>query len=435
VAIERVLVVGSGGREHALAWRISRDPGAPRVWAAPGNDGVAGVATRVPARELDSYALLSACRENAIDLAVIGPEAPLAAGVADAMRAGGVRVFGPSREAARVESSKWFAKEIMTRAGIPTARAESFTGVAEAHAALGRYGPPWVVKADGLAAGKGVLVTRDRMAAEAFVIGCLGGEAFGESGRRVVLEEFLEGEEASVMAVCDGRRALVLPAARDYKRARDGDLGPNTGGMGAFAPTPAVDAALETVVSERIVDPLLETLDRSGTPYRGLLYVGLMLTADGPRVIEFNARFGDPETQVVLPLVGGSLADLLASAADGTLNPSAVTREKGSAVAVALVDEGYPEAPRGGGEIAGLEALSSSDDTWVFHAGIAREGRAWRVRGGRAAYVVARADRADAARARAYAAIGRLGGTGWRCRADIGLAAGGIAARTAGAGA
>jgi phosphoribosylamine--glycine ligase len=285
-----------------------------------------------------------------------------------------------------------------------------------------------VIKADGLAAGKGVRVTGERAEAERFLAACLEAGRFGESGRRVVLEEFLEGEEASVIAVCDGERFLLLPAARDYKRAAAGDRGPNTGGMGAYAPAGRVDGALEELVSARVVAPVLAALRARGAPFRGALYCGLMLGPEGPKVVEFNVRLGDPESQVVLPLVEGDWLALLESAARGKLEEGAVWRAKGSTVAVALVDEGYPEAPAGGGWIGGLDALETEPDLLVFHAATRRgPGDRWEVTGGRAAWVVARAPGREAARARAYAAIANLSGAGWRCRGDIAGAAPGIA--------
>jgi len=414
----RILVLGSGGREHALAWRLARDAHAPRVWVAPGNDGMEPAFERLAIGESDAPALLEAVRTLGIDLVVIGPEAPLAAGVSDVLVAAGVRVFGASQAAARLESSKWFAKQVMLAAGVPTARAEVFEDVAPALAALAAFGPTWVIKADGLAAGKGVLVTADRGEAEAFVRACLESGRFGAGGSRVVLEEFLTGEEASVIAICDGERSVLLPAARDHKRAQDGDHGPNTGGMGAFAPTPAISPELEAEVSHRIVVPVLRAMAAQGTPYRGALYCGLMLAADGPRVIEFNARFGDPETQCIVPLVTGSFSSLLASAADGALDRATTGRAEAAAVSIALVDEGYPGTLLGNGEIIGLDALAAKG-LLVFHAGTRRDGARFRVQGGRAAYVGAVADSIEAARMRAYEGIASLSGTGWRVRHDI----------------
>jgi phosphoribosylamine--glycine ligase len=305
----------------------------------------------------------------------------------------------------------------MREAGVPTAGAERCEDLAAVRAALARFGAPHVVKADGLAAGKGVLVTSDAAEAERFARGCLEGGAFGESGSRVVIEEFLAGEEASVIAVCDGRRFALLPAARDYKRAGDGDRGPNTGGMGAYAPTPAVTPAVEAEVGERVVAPVLRTMAARGTPYRGALYCGLMLSPAGVRVVEFNARFGDPETQSIVPLVTGSLAHLLAGAARGALEDGTTGRAGGGAVTLALVDEGYPAAVRGGGAIEGLDALAARDVA-VFHAGTRLEDGRWVVRGGRAAYLTAARESVEAARAAVYAARATLSGTGWRCRGD-----------------
>ena len=414
----RILVLGSGGREHALAWRLARDPDAPEVVVAPGNDGMSQRFRCVSVDANDPVAVVDLVRREAPSLVVVGPEAPLAAGVSDALRAAGCAVSGASRAAARLESSKWFAKELMREAGVPTPAAAQFTELAPALAGLALHGPPWVVKADGLAAGKGVLVTSSRGEAEAFLRACLSGDRFGDSGRRVLLESHASGEEASVVAVSDGERHVLLPAARDHKRAFDGDRGPNTGGMGAYAPTPAVTPELEHVVSARIITPVLRALHGRGTPYRGALYAGLMLTAAGPQVIEFNARFGDPETQSMLPLLEGSLGLLLASAERGSLEPRAVTRAPAAAVTVALVDEGYPDSVKGGGTIRGLDDVERSG-VLVFHAGTRREGDGWRVSGGRAAYLTATADTLEAARARVDAARARLSGSGWRCRTDI----------------
>jgi phosphoribosylamine--glycine ligase len=432
----RILIVGGGGREHALAWRLARDPDVERILVAPGNDGIARVFLCRPIAESDHAALLELCRAERVTLAVIGPEAPLAAGLADRLAAGGVRVFGPSAAAARLEASKWTAKQLMESCGVPTARARLCGTRAEAAAALDSFAPPWVVKADGLASGKGVRVTGDRAEADAFIGACLEEARFGAAGQRVVIEEFLRGEEASLMAVCDGERFLLLPSARDHKRSEDGDRGPNTGGMGAYAPAPRVDAALEATIGRAIVRPVLEAMAARGTPYRGVLYVGLMLTSEGPKVVEFNCRFGDPETQVVLPLLGGSLARLLDGAAAGRLDPSAVSREPGVAVSVAIVDEGYPETTTGGGTLDGLEGLMAREDIVIFHAGTAFIDGRWRVRGGRALHIAARGSSLGEARARVYAAVDALRGTGWRCRRDIAAAgiSGDAAAAAVGAG-
>ena len=422
MAAKRILVVGAGGREHALAWRLARDPERPDVLVSPGNDGIAQSFPCIPCDLSDPSGVIALAREHSVDLAVIGPEAPLADGLSDALAAAGLLAFGPSRAAARLEASKAFAKEILREAGVPTAQGEAFTDPADAKRALARFGPPYVIKADGLAAGKGVLVTSDRAEAEGFLADCLEHHRFGAAGRRVLIERFLEGEEASVMAVCDGERFVVLPPARDYKRALDGDRGPNTGGMGAVAPAAAVSAALEAEIGRRIVRPVLEAMARRGAPFRGVLYCGLMIERGEPRVLEFNVRFGDPETQVVMPMLEGSLGRLLESTARGAIDPGAVKRASGAAVAVALVDRDYPEAVSGEGVIAGLEEAERRSSVTVFHAGTARADGSWRVRGGRAAHVMAHDADAAAARVRVYSAIAGLGGHGWRFRSDIAAA-------------
>ena len=421
---DRILVLGSGGREHALAWRLARDPERPEILVAPGNDGMGRSFRRIALEATDPAAVVDAARHERVTLVVVGPEAPLAAGVADALDAARIPVSGASRAAARLETSKWFAKEILREAGVPTPAAEAFTDVPSALAAIGRAAPPWVVKADGLAAGKGVLVTSSRPECEAFVHECLEGGRFGGSGRRVLLETHVSGEEASVVAICDGERHVLLPPARDYKRALDDDRGPNTGGMGSYAPTPAVSEAVERALSARVFTPVLRALSQRGTPYRGALYAGLMLTAAGANdagfnLIEFNARFGDPETQSTLPLLEGSLSTLLASAARGQLEPQAVSRARDrAAVTLALVDEGYPDQVRGGGILRGLDDVERNG-VLVFHAGTRHEGGDWVVRGGRAAYLTATADTLEGARAAVLAARARITGHGWRSRSDV----------------
>ncbi len=424
----RILVLGAGGREHALAWRLARDPEQPEILVAPGNEGIARAFRCLALALDDARAVVEEARREAVTLVVVGPEAPLAAGVADALAAAGIPVSGAAREPARLESSKWFAKQVMLEAGVPTAAAEAYETLSPALAALARFGPRWVVKADGLAAGKGVLVSDSYAEAESFVRECLEGGRFGGGGRRVVLERFLAGEEASVIAVCDGHRHVLLPAARDYKRAHDGDRGPNTGGMGAYAPTPTVTAAIEREVSERVITPVLRALAARGTPYRGALYAGVMLGNDGLWVVEFNARFGDPETQSILPLLEGSLGTLLADAARGELEPSAIRRGAGAAVTLALVDAGYPNDVRGGGVLRGLDAVERQG-LLVFHAGTRRESGEWVVRGGRAAYLTATGASVEEARQRVQAAREELSGEGWRCRTDIARSVEGMAKR------
>jgi phosphoribosylamine--glycine ligase len=420
----RILVVGSGGREHALAWRLAQDAEVSEVIVTPGNDGMGRSFRRLEIPDTDGAALVKAAEAEKIQLVVVGPDAALAAGVADAFDAARIPVYGPTRSAAKLEWSKWFAKELMTQVGIPTARASRFDRLDDARQALASFGPPWVIKVDGLAAGKGVLVSRDREQVLDFLSGCLEGGRFGESGKTVLMEEHLEGEEVSVMAVCDGRGYVLLASARDYKRSREADQGPNTGGMGAYAP--AVEGAVAEQAGRRIVQPLLTAMSRRGAPFRGTLYTGLMITGQGPKVLEINARFGDPETQAVMPLVEGSFARLLASAARGDLESQTITTRAAHTVVIALVDESYPDAVRGGGVLAGLDRAAEQHGVTIFHAGTRWEDGEWRVRGGRAAYVAASGATRDEARDKAYASIADMGGEGWRYRTDI--AADGVSA-------
>ncbi len=422
----RILVVGSGGREHALAWRLSRDPEVSGVLVAPGSDGAAESFRRVAAS--DPASILETCRRESVDLVVIGPEAPLAAGWADTLGDAGVVTYGPGADGARIESSKWFAKEIMRSAGVPTAAAELHQSLETALADLRRREPPYVIKADGLASGKGVLVTSDRAEAESFLGDCLVGSRFGASGRKALIEDYVDGSEASVMAICSGERHVMLPVARDFKRADGGDRGPNTGGMGAYAPM-EIDSSVEEEIGTRILAPVLEALAARGTPYRGTLYAGLMLGPRGVSVLEFNCRFGDPETQVVLPLISGSLARLLEAAAKGDRELPAVEPTGEAAVSVAIVDEAYPAESRGGGPLEGLDLLAHDPRAVVFHAAAIRDGRGWRVRGGRAVHVTAVGKDLVEARREVDRAIDSLGGSGWRCRRDI---AGTAVSRTSG---
>jgi phosphoribosylamine--glycine ligase len=420
----KILVVGGGAREHALAWRLSHD--GHDVLAAPGNPGIARVASLRPVAASDTPDLVALAQDEAVDLVVVGPEAPLAAGLADALLAGGVRVFGPSAAAARLESSKAFAKEIMAEARIPTAQARVATTVEQAMAAAKELGFPVVLKADGLAAGKGVLVAQDKDEAHAFAASCLESARFGHAGSRLVVEEFLAGEETSLFFLSDGERVRRFVAARDFKRLFDGDRGPNTGGMGAFAPAP-LDAHTARAAEEKIALPALAALAARGTPFQGLLYVGLMLTHDGPRVLEFNARFGDPETQVLLPLVEGDFGALLDECARGRLE-SPLRFAAGAAVGVVLASAGYPDAPRAGDEVKGLRewpapAREDEDACWCFHAGTKDEGGGRIVAtGGRTLTVVARAADKESARQRAYLGLDRLALSGGHARRDVAAA-------------
>ena len=407
----RVLVIGSGGREHALARALAADPAVTQLHAAPGNPGIAALADQHQLTATDPVAVADLAAWLRADLVVVGPEAPLVAGAADAVRAAGIRCFGPGQGAAMIEGSKSFAKDVMMAAGVPTAAARTCTTEAEVSAALDEFGPPFVVKADGLAAGKGVVVTSDRQAAL----------RHAAASGTVVVEEFLDGPEVSVFALTDGTTAVPLLPAQDYKRARDGDEGPNTGGMGAYAPLPWAPPGLADEVMAAVVTPALAELADRGTPFTGLLYTGLCLTSRGPRVIEFNARFGDPETQVVLDRLGTPLGGLLAAAAAGDLAavPAPAWRG-GAAVAVVVAAEGYPAAPAAGDVIEGVEAASAVPGAHVLHAGTAvgPDGRLTTA-GGRVLNVVGSGPDLAAARKVAYDAAGQIRIRGGWFRGDI----------------
>ncbi len=365
----KVLVLGAGGREHALVWKLRQESGVTGILCAPGNPGTASCARNVALDILSPQAVTDLVRAEGIDLTVVGPEQPLAAGVSDALRAAGAAVFGPSQAAARLETSKAFAKAFMDRHGVPTARARICTTPEDAEAAVAAFGAPVVVKADGLAAGKGVTVAPTTAEALEAVDAAMRQGAFGPAGATVVVEECLEGPEVSFFVLCDGERGVPLASAQDHKRAFDDDQGPNTGGMGALAPSPLVDDALVTQVMRTIVEPVLVGMRNEGTPFAGVLYCGLMLTADGPKVIEFNVRFGDPEAQVVLPILQGDLAPLLLAAANGHLPPTAQLRPAGACVGVVLASGGYPGAMSTGYAITGLEEAGALEGVAVFHAG------------------------------------------------------------------
>ncbi len=398
----RVCVVGSGGREHALADVLGRDA---EVVVTPGNPGIPG-SVAAPPHEIEA------------DLFVIGPEVPLVGGLADRLRERGGLVFGPGADGALLEGSKAWMKAVLCEAGVPTARYGAFTEEAPALAFLDGMEDLFVVKTDGLAAGKGVLVTGDRSEAVDAVRGCLSGEAFGEAGRRVVIEEGLTGPELSVLAICDGGRAVPLSPAQDFKRLADGDMGPNTGGMGAYSPVPIAGGAVVDTLMDEAVLPTLEALRSRGIDYRGVLYCGLMFTPRGPRVLEYNVRFGDPETQVVLPRLTSDLADLLASAAAGSLG-SAPTFDDGAAVAVVCASEDYPASPRTGDPIEGLEAASDVDGVTVFRAGVGEVDGRLVTAGGRVLTVTGQGATVAEARDRAYAAVGMISWPGMHHRTDI----------------
>ena len=410
----RVLVIGSGGREHALSLALSRDPAVVELHAAPGNPGTAELGPNHPVDPLNGAAVASLARRLGVNLVVVGPEAPLVAGVADAVRESGIACFGPSAAAAQLEGSKAFAKQVMAAAGVPTARSRECVTGDQVDQALGEFGPPYVVKNDGLAAGKGVVVTSDRQVAVDHALKC----------GRVVIEEFLDGPEVSLFGITDGRTVRTMQPAQDFKRVGDGDTGPNTGGMGAYTPLPWAPDDLVEEVTQTVLQPTIDEMARHGTPFSGLLYAGLALTSRGVRVVEFNARFGDPETQPLLARLDSPLGEVLYSAAVGDL---AAHRElgwgSGAAVCVVLAAQGYPGTPMTGDVITGLEA-ASSNGTMIIHAGTARDAQGTLISaGGRVLAVVGLGEDVDAARGRAYESIGEIRLEGSFYRSDIAAAA------------
>jgi phosphoribosylamine--glycine ligase len=418
----RILVVGGGGREHALAWSLTANRPDISVVCAPGNPGIAGHARCVPADVAQPSQLLRIAEYEQVDLTVIGPELPLSAGVGDAFAAAGRPIVGPTRAAAGLEWSKAFAKHFMARHGVPTAR---FVDCATADDALvtlarGDLGYPVVVKADGLAAGKGVVIAEDPASAEAAVRATMVERRFGQAGDRVVLEEFLVGQEASYFVLADGRSYVRMSSAQDHKRIHDDDQGPNTGGMGAFSPSPLITAGLEQLVIEQIVEPVLDGMRAEGYPFRGFLYVGLMLTADGPKVVEFNVRFGDPEAQVILPMIDEDLPALLMAAATGALSSRAARMRDERLVGVVLASAGYPESSDPGRVIVGLDEAARVPGALVFHAGTAMRGGDVVTAGGRVLTVVGRGGRYEDAIGAAYRAVDAIRFDGMQFRTDIG---------------
>jgi phosphoribosylamine--glycine ligase len=418
----KVLVLGSGGREHALVSRIATDPGVSALLCAPGNPGIARHARLISIDSADPDAVAHLVDDEHVDLTVVGPELPLSRGVIDRLTADGRVAFGPSAAAARLESSKAFAKEFMARHGVPTAR---FRVCRTADTALdvvrrGELGMPVVIKADGLAAGKGVVIAEDLPTAEAAIVDAMRSRKFGAAGDCVVIEECLQGPEVSFFAVCDGTRALPLGTAQDHKRIFDDDRGPNTGGMGAFAPSPLVDASLERRIMSEIVEPVIGGMTADGCPFRGFLYAGLMLCADGPRVIEFNVRLGDPEAQVVLSLVNEPLVPILAAAAAGQLRQPSIALRSEALVGVVLASRGYPDSSQSGCVISGIEAAEAIPGVAVYHAGTALRDGQLVTAGGRVLTVVGRGSAYPDAIARAYAGARQIAFDGMQYRGDIG---------------
>ena len=427
----KVLIVGSGGREHALAWRINQSPNLTRLWVAGGNAGTASLAENLEIRSSDVDGLVAAAKETGADLVVVGPEVPLALGLADELEKLGIPVFGPSQAAAQIEASKGFALDLMQGAGVPCPEFASVSDEAGAHAYIKKHPGPLVVKADGLAAGKGVLLCEDSGQARAAVKLCMSDRAFGEAGDTVVLEEYLSGPEVSVFAFCDGENLSPLVAACDYKRLEEGNQGPNTGGMGSFAQPDFWTTELAAQVEQTIMQPVLRAMAERGSPYKGVLYAGLMLTEDGPKVLEFNCRLGDPETQVVLPLLASDPLELMLACAEGNLSKIDVRWDTKNYVGIVMISGGYPDKYQTGFEITGLDQ-DGPEDTMVFHAGTKLGAGKPLTAGGRVLTVVGGGDSIDSARERAYARLEQISFEGARWRRDISSAANQGAARATG---
>lgn len=420
----KILVIGSGGREHALVWALARSKKVKKIYCAPGNAGTKGLAENVDIKGEDLDGLLKFVKEKKVDLTVVGPEAPLVDGIVDLFEAEGLKIFGPNKDAAQLEGSKVFTKNILKKSNIPTADFGEFDAAVDAKAYLqhnNKY--PVVVKADGLAAGKGVIICKDEKEAMAAIDDIMEKKVFGDAGNRLVIEEFLEGQEASILALTDGETILTFPAAQDHKRIFDKDKGPNTGGMGAYAPAPLVTKKLEKVIMEKILKPTIAGLKREGITYKGIMYAGLMMTKQGPKVLEYNVRFGDPETQVVLPLVKSDLAVLFEAVADGKLKGKKIALHKGAAVGVVLASKGYPGSYEKGKLISGLDSFAKSKDVIVFHAGTKESSGAVVTAGGRVLNLVALGPNIRTAIKKAYANIEKVSFDGVYYRKDIGAKA------------
>ena len=414
-----ILILGGGGREHALAWAVKQNPKCDRLIVAPGNAGIAQIAECAALNAEDGAQVVIFCEENAIDFVIIGPEAPLAAGVADALRAAGILCFGPSAAAARLEASKSFTKAICDAAQAPTAGYAHFTDLASARAHVQAQGLPIVIKADGLAAGKGVIIPATMDEALSALDDMFGG-AFGAAGAEVVIEEFMEGEEASFFILVDGETCLPIGTAQDHKRVGDGDTGPNTGGMGAYSPAPVLTDAIARQALDEIVRPTMAEMARRGMPYQGVLYAGLMIKDGRARLVEYNVRFGDPECQVLMMRLGAQAMDLMHACAEGRLADAQVSWADDHALTVVMAAAGYPGAYEKGSEIKGLDALPEDSRNQVFHAGTREDGGRILAHGGRVLNVTARGDSLAEAQARAYAMVDAIDWPGGFCRRDIG---------------
>jgi phosphoribosylamine--glycine ligase len=414
-----ILIIGSGGREHALAWRIATSPLCESLYAAPGNAGIAQVATCVGLDVGDHEAVIGFCCDHDIGFVVIGPEAPLVAGLSDDLTIAGIKHFGPSKAAAQLEGSKGFTKDLCAEFNIPTGGYGRFTDAASARSYLAGKALPIVVKADGLAAGKGVVIAATKAKAEAAVDACFDG-AFGAAGSEVVIEDFLDGEEASFFALCDGTHAIAFGAAQDHKRVGDGDTGPNTGGMGAYTPAPVMTDDMIQRTMDEIITPTLAGLAKRGTPFEGVLFAGLMITQKGPQLIEYNVRFGDPECQVLMMQLRSDLLPALLATAEGTLDAVKLDWHEGAALTVVMAAKGYPGTPEKGSEIRGLEEASALEGVQVFHAGTKADGGRILANGGRVLNVTGRGASVAEAQARAYAAVDAINWPEGFCRRDIG---------------
>ena len=414
-----ILILGGGGREHALAWAIKQNPKCDRLIVAPGNAGIAEIAECASLDIMDGAAVAVFAEENTVDFVIVGPEAPLAEGVADAVRAAGILCFGPSVEAAKLEASKSFTKEVCDAAKAPTAAYARFTDAEAAKAYVRKEGAPIVVKADGLAAGKGVIVAMEEADALAAIDDMFGGE-FGEAGSEVVIEEFMDGEEASFFVLCDGKTALPIGTAQDHKRAYDGDEGPNTGGMGAYSPAPVMNDAVVAKAMDEIILPSIAEMTRRGTPFQGILFAGLMIKDGQPRLVEYNVRFGDPECQVLMMRLGAQALDLLLACAEGRLNEAQVNWADDHALSVVMAAKGYPGAYEKGSVISGLGCLPETSSEMVFHAGTSERDGKTVATGGRVLNVTARGASLSEARDRAYAMVEQIDWPEGFCRSDIG---------------
>lgn len=419
----KVLLVGSGGREHVLAWKIKKSPLLTELYCAPGNAGIAAVAQCADIKTDDINGLLRFAREKSIDLTIVGPEAPLVAGIVDAFETAGLKIFGPNKAAAQLEGSKVFAKEFMLRRNIPTATFMTFDRIDDARAFLNNAQFPLVIKADGLASGKGVVICATREEGLAAVDQMMEQKVFAEAGSKIVVEDCLEGEEVSILAISDGENFVILDSAQDHKRIFDDDLGPNTGGMGAYSPAPLVTAALRKKIESRIIEPTIRGMQREGTPFKGVLYAGLMITDQGPQVLEYNVRFGDPEAQAVLPRLKNDLLDVMLAGCEGRLKDVELTWDQRSCVCVVMSSGGYPGKFETGYEISGLYSAHEETDTFVFHAGTKQEGQRIVTAGGRVLGVVSLGEGIKTAINKAYAVVDHIKFEHCFFRRDIGARA------------